>query len=714
MNRYRLIFLLLALSVAALAFAGVRPKAQMKRIARQTLEQKLRRFAASEPLELRGTDNYSVYGHVGGGYVVVASSELLPEVLGYADTPFAAASNPNFTWWLSQIDSVAAEANRTGMPFRRASRPDAARYPTSVPAMVTTRWGQEEPYWNLCPRDPAYGYCYTGCVATAMAQILNYHKFPPHCIGERTITYPLKGDDIKATVTADFGGTEYDWTAMRDSYSGTYTDHEAEAVATLMMHCGVASRMNYSTSGSGAYTGDAAYGLREYFGIKAARACRRSDYVDSDWMDMVYTELSEHRPILYGGVDMSGFGGGHAFILDGYNSDGLMHVNWGWDGDADGYYDIDVLNPRTYRFADDQDMIIGIYGKPMDLHEGAIDVPEAGRLAAMLSDDDAVQYTSLTVTGAINGADLSRLRFMAGRDAAGRTTTSNLRELDLSGARFVESADVFLSDGAQQYTTADDVLPAMAFSGCQGLERLTLPAGLKRWGRGALSMCVKLEQVEVPAPSADAEFEIDGSVVYNAGRSQVLAVLPSAQGRLQLPVGVEALDDYALSGCRNLTSLHLPSSVTRLGAKALYYCTGLTELRSYALVPPAVGADAFGAIDAAKCRLAVRRDMRQPYVQADGWRMFAQNVREFFTIIRPRNSSREYGDENPLFGYVLEGDDVEGEPLLLSEAVPTSPVGRYAITASAGTITDEAVEYGEAVLVVRRAPLTVCPEDCTI
>ncbi|MBR1593329.1 MAG: C10 family peptidase [Alloprevotella sp.] len=715
MKILRFSFLLIcAIGLTLSASARQRPKAQMRNRAQSVLAQ-FGHKGGTAPQELKAVAGYSVFGYTDGGYVVLSTSDLLPEVLGYAPTRFADEGNRNFQWWLAQVDSIAAEAERTGTaPAATLRAPDTSRFPSSVPAMLTCQWGQEEPYWTLCPRDPLYGTCYTGCVATAMAQILYYHKFPPHGYGTRTITYPLNGENVKTTVTADFGNTTYDWAHMRDSYSGSYTQQEADAVATLMMHCGVAARMNYSTSGSGAYTGDAAAGLREYFGIKAARACRRSDYVDSDWMDMVYTELSEHRPILYGAVDMSNFGGGHAFVLDGYNAQGLFHVNWGWDGDADGYYDINILNPKTYRFADDQDMIIGIYGKQMELIEGNVHVAEPGTLAAYFEAEEALQYATLSVSGTLNGDDLRQLRYMAGRDAQGHTTTGNLHSLDLSAAHFVAGGSTFLAEGSTQYATSDGELPARAFYGCQALESLTLPAGLKRWGEGALAMCFKLQEVHIGTPAEDAEFYVDGDVVLTKDSTRVLAVLPSATGRLQVPMGVRSLGNYALAGCRNLTSLRLPSTLEQLGDYALYYCSGLTELRVYTLSVPAVGSNTFASVDPAKCQLAVRRDMLSAFRTTTGWNTFAQNAREFYTIIRPRNSTREYGDGNPVFGYTLEGDDVEGEPLLETDALQTSPVGRYVITASAGSITDEAVEYAEGTLIVRRAPLTLRPADCTI
>ena len=709
MYRLRITLFVCTLACVLGISAQPRAKAQMQRKAQQVLSQ-LHLQTKEQPKELKRTKHYAVYGYESGGFAIMAESELMPEVLGYADTRFTGNANPGLAWYLEQVDTLAAQVERRGMPVKKATRPDAMGFPTSVPMMVTSTWGQEEPYWKYCPQDARGVYCYTGCVATAMAQILYYHKYPPHGLGERTIDYPLNSSNPVSTVTAHFATTQYDWEHMIDSYDGAYTEEQADAVATLMLHCGVASKMNYSTNGSGTYTADAAYGLREYFGISAARSYRRSDYITSDWMDLIYGELAGGRPILYGASDpVRGFG--HAFVFDGYDESGNVHVNWGWSGDDNAYYNIEVLNPQSYSFTSDHDMIIGIYGKPLDLQTATINVTKAGQLAAEISEESAITYEALTVTGNINSDDLRRLRYMAGRDASGRTTTGNLKSLDLSQARIVAGGSAFLIEGTQQYTTAVDELPARAFYGCQTLESIKLPAGLKRWGKGALAMCVSLSDVTV-APAADASFVVDGSIIYNKEKDKVLEVLPTAIGKLSIPVGVTAVDDDALSGCRKLTFVSLPSTVTTVGARAMNSCKGLTELRVYAdKTVPKAGTDAFNGIDAAKCQLAVRTGMRTAFSTAAEWNVFSGNIRELYTLITPRTTLRDYGDENPEFGYTIVGDDVDGEPLLTTDATPASTVGRYTITASQGTIVDEGVEFGEGTLFVRKAPLTVRPKD---
>ena len=216
--------------------------------------------------------------------------------------------------------------------------------------MVTTLWGQQSPYNKLLPNTKK-GHIITGCVATATAQVLNYFKYPLRGVGSRTLYYPAN-DTSGDAIVADFGNTTYDWANMKDDYSGTYTEAEANAVATLMLHCGVASNMEYGTAnvGSSAFMTDCAEGLRNYFGFAEAEHVSRADYTTAQWMDIVFTELSNGHPLIYGGVSPGSMGvdAGHAFVIDGYNKDGLVSVNWGWNGDVNGILQHRPAESRQY------------------------------------------------------------------------------------------------------------------------------------------------------------------------------------------------------------------------------------------------------------------------------------------------------------------------------------------------------------------------------
>ena len=201
----------------------------------------------------------------------------------------------------------------------------------------------------------------SGCVATAMAQIMYYHKYPLKGQGTHQYSFhPASGDN--RLISADFGQTAYDWDEMLDDYASVkYTDAQAQAVSTLLLHCGVSVDMQYTASGSGASTEEAAYGLRTYFGYHGNIGCFYRDYYSlDDWMNMVYAELNKKRPILYATSDYYG-SGGHAFVIDGYDAQGRVHVNWGWGArGGNGYFDIGLLNPSGSQYSENQRMVLGI------------------------------------------------------------------------------------------------------------------------------------------------------------------------------------------------------------------------------------------------------------------------------------------------------------------------------------------------------------------
>ena len=214
-----------------------------------------------------------------------------------------------------------------------AGRPDAGRAVTVVSPLVQTQWNQGSPYNLLCPSSSV-----TGCVATAMAQVMKYWNYPEHGIGAHSYTHSNYG-----VLSADFQSTNYDWTNMLNSYTSSSNYTQKMAVATLMYHCGVSVDMNYSPSSSGAVTALVADALKNYFNYSSqTQHYSRSDYDDNTWIAMLKADLDLNRPIQYHG---SGSGGGHSFVFDGYNSSNYFHVNWGWGGYCDEYYQVSNLNP---------------------------------------------------------------------------------------------------------------------------------------------------------------------------------------------------------------------------------------------------------------------------------------------------------------------------------------------------------------------------------
>ena len=281
---------------------------------------------------------YYVFNNSAGGYVIMGGDEAAREVLGYGETgSFDYERIPdNMRWWLSQYDAqisqvireVKAGTNKVvRQPQTRAERAD-------IPVMLTTKWGQDKPYNMQLPTSQSGEVEYhTGCSVTAMAQIMNYHRWPDTGVGSNTLDTLYYGHKF----TADFENTHYDWEAMADSYEKTYSGTREEiAVGTLMYHLGVAFNSTYKLSGTGTIDLKVLKALVEHFRYnKGLSYLYHSSYNNTDWEEIVYDELSANRPVFYGGLTEKGLG--HSFVCDGYR-EGLWHINWGWEGNFNNYF----------------------------------------------------------------------------------------------------------------------------------------------------------------------------------------------------------------------------------------------------------------------------------------------------------------------------------------------------------------------------------------
>lgn len=369
--------ILVFLSLAAVALeAATRSEREQMRIAEQVLTGTVSTRSHGHQLQIiESRDMFTIIGSAEKGFAVIANDDLFPAVIGFSTKPFTILP-PAVEWYLTAVELSLKGLTDEGRSY--APIPLSAELPATIGPLLTTTWDQGTPYNRFCPGGNGGGNRIypTGCVATALSQIMNYHQYPEAGIGEHQYSFqPAAGDG--RILYANFGETRYDWANMLDNYSGvSYSDEQAEAVATLMLHCGVAVDMNYSANGSGAYSHEACLGVKKYFGYnKNARIYTRDFYPADQWMRMVYTELHLRRPIYYSGV--SERQGGHAFVIDGYDANGLVHVNWGWGGSADGYYDIALLNPSSYQFSLGQDMILGICDSTVNIpYESQIVAPQ--------------------------------------------------------------------------------------------------------------------------------------------------------------------------------------------------------------------------------------------------------------------------------------------------------------------------------------------------
>jgi len=317
----------------------------------------------------------------GQGWVIVADDDRSTPILGYSETgSFVMENMPeNIEDWLVGIsseiqyiiDNEFVTEENTQQWNELTADIVTEKGGNAVNPLVTTRWDQDPYYNNLCPYNYFYGQrTVTGCVATAMAQVVKYYNHPAIGTGSHSYSTSSYG-----SLYANFGATHYDWSNMPVELTASSSSTQVNAVATLMYHMGVSVEMDYgvgATGGSGAYVissytnGEhcAEYALKHYFGYKStAHGEMKDDYSASTWKSMVRAELDARRPLIY-----AGFGnGGHCFVCDGYDNNDKFHFNWGWSGQNDGYFSLSALNPGSggagggsYSFTSNQQAIFNL------------------------------------------------------------------------------------------------------------------------------------------------------------------------------------------------------------------------------------------------------------------------------------------------------------------------------------------------------------------
>lgn len=298
-----------------------------------------------EQLSLATTgDAYHVF-NIGsdGGFVIVSASDLTPDIIGYTDEGAFDANNipDNMKAWLQEYANQIAWAEKNGeqvVESKVRKAPATSPVKSAIAPLIQTKWNQQSPYNGLVPSG-----CVTGCVATAMAQMLYYCAHQPDFPQGTTKVIPAYTDENSHYIASCEKITSFEWANMQLTYTGSESDTKKTAVAKLMKYCGASVNMQYGSTSS-ATTMYVAEALNNYFGYDHhLRNVYRDQYSNIEWDDLIYNELAARRPVLYGGKSSSS---GHAFICDGYDADGYFHINWGWGGLHDGYYLLSVVNPE--------------------------------------------------------------------------------------------------------------------------------------------------------------------------------------------------------------------------------------------------------------------------------------------------------------------------------------------------------------------------------
>lgn len=367
MKNNRLLLFAGSLLIPMVVMAGPRSFQQAKAIAEKqaallgvTIDQKAMTKARKQGSKGEITlsqESYYVFPNANSkGFTIVSGDDRLPEIVGYSSQGSYDENNlpEGFVSFMKAYQNLYNKVNLGDAEalknlaeikaWRNKKNASAASTSAVAPLLGNIEWDQTSPYNNMCPRYDSVHVAATGCVATAMAQVMAYYKYPKQLKADIP-GYVNRWNGIPMeipTITREEG--VYDWDNMLPKYNkeANATQQQKDAVAKLMYHCGAAVQMNYGPESAAAVS---ATKLAKYFGYDAdlMMDLNRSTFSLDKWMQIIDTELAAGRPVLYSGQASDG---GHQFICDGKDGEGLYHINWGWSGSQNGYFDLSLLNPE--------------------------------------------------------------------------------------------------------------------------------------------------------------------------------------------------------------------------------------------------------------------------------------------------------------------------------------------------------------------------------
>jgi len=530
-----------------------------------------------------------------GGFVIASGDDRTPTVLGYSDTGSMNLDSlpDNVRYWLGFYEEQIKNLDNSGNINSGQKRAAAARTPVSP--MVTSKWGQSFPFLNNCPKNSDGRRCVTGCVATAMAQVMYYHR--KNSTPEVLADIPgYTCNEGKVQVKETLAGAPIDWKNMVDDYDNYYTPHtliQEQAVADLMFYCGSSISMNYTPSGSGAFNTRVPAALVKYFDYDDGVKCeRREGHTDAEWESMVYDELERGNPIIYSG-------GFHAYVVDGHDGKGYVHINWGWSGWDDGFFLLSAASG-----SDDDEM--GGYGYNQDAIFGAVpngDFPRLTNRGLSLTGSTTVSnITTLSTIPVSFSLTVANLTGQTGsfEQAIGLYKNGEL----LSVVKELPNISNMAANGTKKQSVSlglDATLP----QGVYTLVPLTRAAGAEKWRKnGDYKQFVTAVIHEGTAKLIVGKVPVEGEIITFASReakricvenwdtngdgelskeeaAAVTSLSKAFQGKryvetfdeLQFFTGLRTIEEYDFYSCSDLSSIIIPKNVETIEKYAFYQCS---------------------------------------------------------------------------------------------------------------------------------------------
>ncbi len=523
------------------------------------------------------------------GFVIVSGDDKTCDILGYCDSgEFDYNNAPDamkglLNDYAAQIEYIQTHPD---IPVY-----DAVPIHPAVPQLMSSKWNQGYPYNLQCPNYFGQGTSVTGCVATAMAQVMYYQR--DKSVTETLADIPAYNGTTAYTTGATLHvegipvGSPIDWANMRDTYSGSETDAQRLAVANLMHYCGVSVQMDYTNRSSGAYSYRVAEALKAYFGYgSSVQYISRNSYTDTGWDEIIYNEVSNGRPLYLSGANSEA---GHAFVCDGYDGERRYHINWGWGGSSDGFYLLNNLTPGSQGiggsndgYNSGQEAIIGM--EPEDYENKTMAFENAAVRQLCIQNWDANSDGRISFGEAAAVTDL-------GTVFKGKTNITSFPELRMF----------------KGITT----IPDEAFDGCTALTQVTLPQGITTIGARAFRDCRALNVFNFPKEAVTIGEEAFSGCKLLKG--------------ISLSEELTTIQPSTFKNCSALSSIDIPASVTAIGNGAFAGCQKLTKVQLHTNTPAsiAMGSGVFTGVDLSKASLTVNEGGKALFSEAEQWKEFA-------------------------------------------------------------------------------------------
>ena len=615
-------------------------------------------------VELKANESVTVMGYQSGGYAIIGNDDRIPLVIGYSNSKFMdSCNNPSFNDYLLKISD---NARRIVSDDNTSMANDTMLYKDKIEPFIKSKWGQYRPFNDMCPiMDNKGTHAATGCIATALAQILNYNQYPSSGKGIKTVSF--NGEKGKDSITIDFTQSHYDYGNMLDSYKNGYSDIQSNAVAKLMLDCGVAVGMSYHIGESTSTLRGAQWALRSVFNlsenIERIYFTKMNKEEKEKWMNTIYKELNAHRPVMYNGAGFK-YGKNHAYILDGYDENGNIHINWGWNGSNDGYYNINMA------VAVNDEALIGIEGSKEKDYEVTVVIP--GTLSELLPRKELKVISTLKVNGNINSSDLKALRYITGSDSVGNFTDGKVPLLDLRNANIISGGEPYFITANKEYSTTDNCMPDYAFYRCRSLRGIYLPLSLDSVGYKAFDGITSLDSI-----SFSKAFPVVDGGVYNSDTTELLRVYTSKTGTFNVVPSTRIIREDAFHGCDSIEEIQLYKKLRVIGDRAFAGMKGIKTIWARS-IEISVGCNVYDNINS-ECIFyipPVDHEMYK-YNRCSEWGICIYNLWYY---------ERKYGEENPTIEaeYFINNvpDSIVDKVKVFFNATPKSPVGSYKLCAN--------------------------------